>query len=97
MQDSEIPSVSQYKYLEIVIDDSLTFKPQQLVKKLKVTLGFYLRNKSCFSFEAKRRFDAATFMSVLDYGDVPYMHESSQHVKAKISKLSLTPALSNVA
>lgn len=34
-QGSEIESVSQYKYLVIVIDDSLSFKHhiQQLVKK----------------------------------------------------------------
>jgi len=71
-QGFEIETVSQYKYLGILIDDSLSFKPhiQQLVKKLKLRLGFYFRNKSCFSFEAKRRLVAATFMSVLDYGDV---------------------------
>lgn len=81
-QDKEIELVPSYKYLGILIDDSLTFKPhiQHLVKKLKLKLGFYFRNKSCFSFEAKRRL--ATFMPVLDYGDVLYMHASSQCLHA---------------
>ena len=79
-QGSDIESVSQFKYLGFLIDDSLSFKPhiQQLVKKLKQKLGFYFRNKACFSFEAKKRLVAATFMSVLDYGDVLYMHASAQ-------------------
>lgn len=82
-QGSEIESVSQFKYLGILIDDSLSFKPhiQQLVKKLKLKLGFYFRNKSCFSFEAKRRLVAATFLSVLDYGDVIYMNASITSLK----------------
>ena len=69
-------SVSSYKYLRFLIDDSLSFKSQiqQLVKKLKLRLGFYFRNKSCFSFDAKRKLVAATFMSVFDYGAVLYMH-----------------------
>ena len=56
LQGSVIESVSQYKYLGIIIDDALSFKPhiQQLLKKLKIKLGFYFRNKSCFSFEAKK-------------------------------------------
>ena len=68
-------SVSSYKYLRFLIDDSLSFKSQiqQLVKKLKLRLGFYLRNKSCF-FDAKRKLVAAPFMSVFDYGAVLYMH-----------------------
>jgi len=51
------------------------FQPhiQQLVKKLKLRLGFYFRNKSCFSFNAKKRLVAAC-----DDGDVLYMQASSQ-------------------
>jgi len=68
-------SLSQYRYLGILFDDALSFGThvQQLV-----TLGFYFRIKSCHSFEAKKRLVAATFMSVLDYGDVIYMHASTQ-------------------
>lgn len=41
-QGSEIESVSQFKYLGILIDDSLSFKPhiQHLVKKIKTEVGF---------------------------------------------------------
>jgi len=70
-----IKSVS-FKYLGFLIDDSLSFKPhiQQLVKKLKLRLGFYFRNKSCFSFDAKKRLVAAPVMPVIDDGDVLDMH-----------------------
>ncbi len=53
---------------------TLSFDPyvQQLVRKWKVNLGFYFRVKSCLSFEAKKKLVAATFMSVLDYGDDIY-------------------------
>ena len=80
LQGSVIESVSQYKYLGIIIDDALSLKPhiQQLLKKLKIKLGFYFRNKSCFTFEAKKRLVAATFLSVLDYGDVLYTNASSK-------------------
>jgi len=43
-QGFKIETVSQYKYLGILIDDSLSFKPhiQQLVKKLKLSWVFIL-------------------------------------------------------
>ncbi len=41
-------------------------------QKLKVFLGFYHRNKSCFSFYLGKGLEAA-FLPVLDYGDVLYM------------------------
>ena len=67
LQGSVIESVSQYKYLGIIIDDALSLKPhiQQLLKKLKIKLGFYFRNKSCFTFEAKKRLVAATFCWIM--------------------------------
>lgn len=42
---SEIEFVSQYRYPGILIDDSLSFVPHvwQLVKRLKIKLGFYCR------------------------------------------------------
>lgn len=40
-------------------------------------LGFYIRNMFFFCFDAKRLV-ALTFMPVIDYGDVLYMHASSQ-------------------
>ena len=79
-QGDVIKLVSSYKYLGFLIDDALSFKLhiQQLVKKLKLRLGFYFRNKSCFSFAAKKRLVAGIFLSLMDYGDVLYMHASSQ-------------------
>ncbi len=55
---------------------------QQLAKRLKLKLGFYFRIKSCLSFESRKRLVAATFMTILDYGDVLYMHASSQSLRS---------------
>lgn len=52
------------------------------MKRLKLKLSFYFRIKSCLSLNSKKRLGAATFMSVLDYGDVVYMHASSQSLHA---------------
>ena len=56
LEGSEIEVVDSYKYLGILIDDSLTFQPhvQYLVKKLRLKLGFYFRNKMCFSNNVKK-------------------------------------------
>lgn len=72
--------VNSYKYVGILIDDSLTFKSlvMCLVKKLRLKLGFYFCNKMCFSLNVKNCLVAATFLPVLDYGDLLYMHASAQ-------------------
>lgn len=69
-----------YKYLGILLDDTLTFKAhiENLVRKLKLKLGFLFRNKICFSFHVKKRLVSATFVSILDYADLLYMNASSQ-------------------
>lgn len=56
MGGSEIEVVNSYKYLGLLIDDSLTFKPHvlYLVKRLRLKLGFYFQNKLCFSFKVKK-------------------------------------------
>lgn len=41
-------------------------------------LGFYFRNRSCFSHAARKRLVEATFLPVPDYDDLVYMHASSQ-------------------
>ena len=63
LEGSEIEFVNSYKYLGNLIDDSLTFKPHvlYLVKKLRLKLGFYFRNKLCFSFNVKKQLVATTF------------------------------------
>lgn len=45
-------------------------------------MGFYFRNKACFSFEARRRLVSATFMPLLDYGDILYMNASAQCLRS---------------
>ena len=78
-QGIEIEVVSTYKYLGYMIDDHNTFKThiQNLGKKLKLKVGFYFRNKSCFSLEARRRLVEATSLPVLEYGDLLYINASA--------------------
>lgn len=80
LEGNKIELVHTYKYLGILIDDSLTFKPhvENLVKNLKLKLRFYFQNTLCFSFNTKKRLVAATFLPVLDYGDILYMNASAQ-------------------
>ena len=75
----QIILVSTFKYLGFLIDDHLSFKEhiQYMVKKLKLLLGFYYRNKSCFSFCVKQKLVDTTFMPVIDYGDVLYRKASA--------------------
>lgn len=74
-----IELVKEYKYLGIIVDDALSFSSHitQLKNKLKITLGFYFRNKFCFSFNVKKKLVSATFLPVLDYGDVVYQFAPS--------------------
>uniref|UniRef100_A0A3B3DM95 Reverse transcriptase domain-containing protein n=2 Tax=Oryzias melastigma TaxID=30732 RepID=A0A3B3DM95_ORYME len=76
LEGEVIEVVEEYKYLGVLIDNSLTFKPfmENLLKKLKLRLGFFYRNRLCFSFKAKKYLVNATFLSVLDYGDLFYMN-----------------------
>ena len=82
-QGQSIELVSSYKYLGIHIDDSLTFTEhiESLLKRLKLKLGFFFRNKSCFSFHIRKQLVSATFMSVLDYGDLVYMNASASSLR----------------
>ena len=68
--------VSVYKYLGFHLEENLSFRHhiESLTKKLWVKLGFFYRNKGCFSFGARKRLIQATFLSILDYGDFLYMH-----------------------
>ena len=72
LSGTEIEEVSHYKYLGIIIDQSLSFTlhVQGLVKKLKLKLGFFFRTKSCLSIKAKKQLVNATLLTVLDYGDI---------------------------
>ena len=74
--------VSYYKYLGIWLDDCLSFKLQvnNLLRKLRVKLGFFFRNKSCFSVEARKRLVSVTFLPVLDYGDLIYVNAPAHYL-----------------
>lgn len=75
-----IELVSNYKYLGFLIDHELSFKAHivSLVTKLRIKIGFYYRNKSCFSLQARKYLVSATFLPLLDYGDVLYMTASAK-------------------
>jgi hypothetical protein len=73
-----IEKVSSFKYQGIWLDD-MTFKVHldNLVRKLKLKLEFYFCNKACFPLMARKQIDQATFLFVIDYGDLLYMHAAS--------------------
>ena len=79
LDGSVIERVPFYKYLGIFIDEKLSFKMHitELSKKLRVKLVFFYRNKSCFSWDDRKLLVQSTFMSVIDYGDIIYMHAGS--------------------
>jgi hypothetical protein len=74
-----IERVSSYKYLGIWLDDKLSLGVHivSLLKKLRPKLGFFFHMKKCFPHLARKRLVQSTFLSVLDYGDLIYMHSSS--------------------
>ncbi len=74
LQGNSVELVSSYRYLGFVLEEDLSFKlhVKQLLSKLRLQLGFYFRNSACFSQSAKRKLVEATFLPVLDYGDVFY-------------------------
>ena len=80
---SSIEKVSVYKYLGIWLDDKLTFKHHidNLVTKLRQKIGCLYRNKTSFPILCRRRIIEATFLSVLDYGDVVYRHAAASTLK----------------
>ena len=75
----KIERVNSYKYLGILIDDSLTFEPH--VAKAQLKLSFYFRNNLCFSFNVRKSLVAATFLPLLDYGDLMYLRAPAQALK----------------
>ncbi len=79
LQGNLITLVSEYKYLGIIIDNTIIFSSHinYLKQKLRQKLGFYFRNKSWFSFYARKKRVSVTFLPILAYGDVVYQHEPS--------------------
>ncbi|MDF4405775.1 hypothetical protein P3471_24855, partial [Vibrio parahaemolyticus] len=73
-----------FLYLDIWTDDKLSFNVHTaaLVRKLEVKIGFYFRNKSCFTFSAEKKLVEATFLFVIDYGDILEMHVTSSILRS---------------
>jgi len=69
---SPLERVSCYKYLGIWLDDklSLNLHVAQLLKKLKPLLAFFYKNNSCLPQHCRRQIVHATFLSILNYGDI---------------------------
>ena len=80
---TEIERVNSYKYLGFIIDENLSFKLhiEKLVSKLKIKLGSFFRNKSCFLWQARKRLFTATFLPLLDYGDLLFINAPDQYLK----------------
>ena len=70
-----IEQVKVYKYLGVWVDDKLSFTVHvdNLIRRLKLKIGFYYWHKACFSFEARKEMVRCTLLSVLDFSDVIYM------------------------
>lgn len=60
------------KYLGLIIDGDFSFRVhvQNVYSNLRVKIGFYYRNKSCFSLRAQKLMISSIFLPTLDYGDV---------------------------
>uniref|UniRef100_A0A8C2Q2T0 ribonuclease H n=1 Tax=Cyprinus carpio TaxID=7962 RepID=A0A8C2Q2T0_CYPCA len=84
LYNQKIERVSCYNYLGFLLDEKLTFNPHvdKLVKKLRVKLRFYYGNKACFNLKARKELVAATFLSVVDYGDILYMHAAKSVLRS---------------
>lgn len=78
-----IERASSYKYLGIWLDDRLSFGVhiESLSKMVRPNLGFFFKMKMCFPYSARKRLVQSTFLSVLDHGDIIYMHSSMSLLK----------------
>ena len=79
-----IERVPHYKYLGIWLDEKLNFNTHIdfLTKSLRMKLGFFYRNRSCFPWATRKRLIEALFLSALDYGDIIYRNASNTTLKS---------------
>lgn len=82
LDGTNIEYVDMYKYLGIWLDMNFNFKQHidLLSKKLKFTVGFLYRLKSCFSLPSRKWLVASLFLSQLDYGDTVLARLSWQNL-----------------
>ena len=79
-----IEQVKVYKYLGVWVDDKLSFTVhvENLIRKLKLRIGFYYRHEACCSLEARKELLRCTLLAVLDCSDVIYMQASVTTLRA---------------
>lgn len=84
LQGRPIELVCSYKYLGFILEENMNFNLhiKQLLTKLKLKLGFYFRNSSCFTQKARKKLVEAMFLPALDYGDVFYRHSTKTLLKS---------------
>lgn len=68
LQGRPIELVCSYKCLGFILEENMNFNLhiKQLLTKLKLKLGFYFRNSSCFTQKARKKLVEAMFLPVLD-------------------------------
>ena len=71
---TEIKRVTEARYLGIIIDDRMTFRPQydKLVKKLKEAINSLICTRNILNFKAKMMLYNALFRSHLEYAAITY-------------------------
>ncbi len=80
---STIEVVSNYKYLGFLLDRELSFKLHiENLLKLRLKLGFFYRNRLCFSLRARKLLVSSMFIPLVDYGDLLYMCAPSNSLSA---------------
>lgn len=78
-QGPNIECVASSKYLSILFDSHLSFKLHidELISKLKLNISFYyysFRNRTLFSFTARKYLVSATSLPLLDFRDLLHMN-----------------------
>ena len=60
-----------------------TFKKHsdELVKKIRLKVGFFFRNRSCLSLNSRKQVVQSTLLPVLDYGDTIYQIAAATTLK----------------
>lgn len=63
-----------------MINCHLKLNVSELVKKFKIKIGLFYSSRACLSFDNKKEV-VQTILSVLDYGDIIYMHVAESTLK----------------
>ena len=76
----EYPLINNFGFLT---DVKLYFKKHtdEVTKSLKAKLAFFYRNKACITKNYRKQIVQSTFSSLMDYGDVIYMHSPASTLK----------------